>query len=303
MTGSSNIHLARGIALRHFGPEAEVVPAGLYNPNIFRVTAADVVHYLKLAKSPDDTGLRKEAVLIAMLRGQGVPVAPVRDHGKSAEDGREFLVMDSAGDTTVGHALARGDTASLQLCAEMGATLARVHGLRLPAAGDIRADGIVPLRPDELLNRLHSTADWLVERGLLRPEEAAAFRRIPMPSIDGTELCHGDFHAVHCLVTEDRITAVVDWESAWSGNSAIDLAVTHAYLNYYCPLEGVRSFLAGYAQVKPLPPDYDRVYLPARMAHALGLAKVWRLRARPGEARRAVELFRIYAKHYARAGG
>ena len=124
-----------------------------------------------------------------------------------------------------------------------------------------------------------------------------------MPTIDGTELCHGDFHAVHCLVRDGRITAVVDWEAAWAGNSMVDLAVAHAYLNYYCPLEAVRSFLAGYEQVKPLPVDYERAYLPARMAHALELAKIWRLRGRPAEARRAVELYRIYARHYALPGG
>src|SRR5437899_12695783 len=37
---------------------------------------------------------------------------------------------------------------------------------------------------------------------------------------------------VQCVVDQGRISAVVDWESARAANSAIDLAIPHAHLDY-----------------------------------------------------------------------
>ena len=76
---------------------------------------------------------------------------------------------------------------------------------------------------------------------------------------------HGDFHAVQCVVHDGHISAVVDWESAWSGNSAIDFAVTQVYLESYCPGDLLAAFVTGYLSQRTLPAGYQRDYLPVRM--------------------------------------
>jgi aminoglycoside phosphotransferase (APT) family kinase protein len=107
-------------------------------------------------------------------------------------------------------------------------------------------------------------------------------------------LCHGDFHPAHCIVGDARISAVVDWEKAWAGNSTIDLAMTHAYLDFYCLEEATARFLAGYAGSHSVPDGYEKAYLPVRMAQALGMVRAWDKQHRPGTLRRTVELYHSY---------
>ena len=106
----------------------------------------------------------------------------------------------------------------------------------------------------------------------------------------------------------------MDWEAAWAGNAAIDLAFTHAYLDFYCVSQtgdGVgraaqlsRCFFDGYTALRPLPADYATAYLPVRMAHALGVLRAWhawgpaawRNAVERQRVARVLELFRVYAR-------
>lgn len=289
--------LARTIAVRCYGVEPRIEQLTSLNNAVFRLRFPDGCKILKLAANPLNASIRKELMLIGLLGNQGVP-APIVEYedGEGTLVGRSFYVMNSAGEQTVGNWLAQPDTVARTLFTEMGSILARIHAITLPQAGDIQPEGIVPRDYQHEREKLNQRADWFAMQGLLEQEEAAQFKSLDMPPLDGVELCHGDFHTVHCIVHEGRIAAVVDWESAWAGNSMIDLAITHTYLDYYCPSELIRCFFAGYRALRSLPVDYDRAYLPVRMAQALGLVWVCYGQSLGPNVRRAMELFRTYAQ-------
>jgi aminoglycoside phosphotransferase (APT) family kinase protein len=299
MTTSDNAELAREICARCFGREALIEPLGGPNNAVFRLRFADGVHILKLARDTEARPLRKEYMLLELLSRYGIPVPHVEHSDLDAKTlGRPFLILANAGELRVADYLQVHTAQSQALCREMGELLGRIHTLVLSGSGDLQPEGYVPRDPAAYLQRLHALAGWVASQGLIDALEAEAFRALPMPDMSGTNLCHGDFHAVQCIVHEGRISAVVDWESAWSGNAAIDFAVTQVYLESYCPGDLLASFVTGYLSQRALPSGYQRDYLPVRMAQALALMRVMLTRGTPGYAARAVELFRAYLQSW-----
>jgi Ser/Thr protein kinase RdoA (MazF antagonist) len=296
---NNDIELAREICARSFGPETSIEPLGGPGGSVFRLRAADGLHILKLARTGDAGPLRKEHMLLELLGGSGIPVPSVEHSDLDASAvGRPFLILANAGELRVADYLQVNTAQSHALCREMGELLGRIHTLVLSGSGDIHAEGYVARDPGTYLQRLHALAGWAASQNLIDESEAETFRTLPMPDMSGTQLCHGDFHAVQCIVHEGRISAVVDWESAWSGNAAIDFALTQVYLESYCPGELLASFIAGYLSRRTLPPGYQHDYLPVRMAQALSLMRVMLARGTPEYVARAVELFRAYLQSW-----
>ena len=292
---TNDAELAREISVSCFGRNASIEPLGGPSSAVFRLRFADGVHILKLARNTEAHPLRKEHMLLELLARYGIPVPRVEHSDLDAKTvGRPFLILANAGDLHVADYLQVHTLQSHNLCREMGELLGRIHTLVLSGSGDLQPEGYVPRDRDAYLQRLHTLADWAASQRLIEQSEAEAFRSLPMPDMSGTNLCHGDFHAVQCIVHEGRISAVVDWESAWSGNSAIDFAVTQVYLESYCPGDLLASFVTGYLSQRTLPTGYQRDYLPVRMAQALALMRVMLTRGTPEYAARAVELFRAY---------
>ena len=288
--------LALAIVRDRYGvaPELERLPGT--NSAVFRLRVGEAPKVLKLAPSADAAKLQLELRIFALLAEHGLPAPTVEASDVTgALVGRPFILMASAGDRNVADCIAREDPATPGLFAEMGTLLARIHGITLPSAGRIQHDRIVPRDRAAVLGNLGRTADALVAAGLLTRDEASRLGGMPFPDLDGRALCHGDFHAVQCVVADDHVSAVVDWASAWAGNAEVDLAVALAYLEFYAKPELVSRFLAGYAAVRPLGVDHSRRTLPTQMAHAVVLAGVWLGRRRMPTARRAVGLFRGYA--------
>jgi len=298
------IELARRILAACGCEAAAIEPLARFNNPVFRCVLPDGVRILKVAKSADGIATRKELLLIEHLRRHDIPVPVVdRADADGTLAGRPFMLMRSAGEQTVAELLGPGAVAH-QLLVEMGTILARIHALptselALPADDRVSSEGVV-----RYLETLGATADALAGQRLLQAAEVARFRALAMPPAVGDSLCHSDFHAVQCVVNEGRIAAVVDWESAWIGNPLVDLAISHAYLDYYCPRALVRAFLSGYLSVREIPAEYGHAYLPVRMAQVLGMLRAWYTRgtevwhaAIAGQkVARAIRLFRLYAE-------
>jgi aminoglycoside phosphotransferase (APT) family kinase protein len=252
---------------------------------------------LKMAQGGDASALRKELAIIDLLHRGGLPAPAVEfaDPG-GVQLGRPFILMRSAGDRTVADWANNSDAEAPTLFAEMGNVLARIHGIGFRESGEIRDDGIVPLDAAAIRATSDQAADWAAERGYIARDEAARFRGLATPPLEGPALCHRDFHGVQCVVARGRIAAVVDWESAWASSPVIDLAIAHAYLDFYCAPPLLDAFFSGYAAARPLPDRYDRDNLPIRMAHALGMMKVWHEQGLEPNLRRTIDLFRAYAR-------
>jgi aminoglycoside phosphotransferase (APT) family kinase protein len=320
MIGTGDVALAREIARRLYGAEPRVEPIATFRNALLRIALPQGVKVLKLGPAEASDSIRKELLLIQLVSHHGIPVPVVElsdPHGDRF--GRPFLVMASAEERTVLDCANEPGDVAARLFGEMGRVQARIHGVRFPASGDIRPHGIEPSDPSRLVGELRDFADRLPAEGIVSPADAALFRGAAMPPAQGLSLCHSDFHGVQCVVAAGRIAAVVDWEAAWAGNPLVDLAFTHAYLDYYgvglaaeaAARAGAlrRAFFAGYASLRPLPPEYARDYLPVRMAHAIGMLRAWpglgevawgELRAR-GRVGNAAALFGAYARH-ARGG-
>jgi Ser/Thr protein kinase RdoA (MazF antagonist) len=291
--------LAGVIARRLYQAEAGVEPISRRDNAVFRLRLPDATVILKLGGSADAALLRKEAMLIGLLGRHGVPVPVIERADLEATCvGRPFLLLADAGQETVADWIVKPPELAGPLLTEMGSVLARIHALTLAGSGDIYHDRIVPRDTAVYRQRLTALAAWCVQQGLLADADAPPFESLPLPALEGARLCHGDFHAVQCIVSQGRISAVVDWESAWAGNPLIDLAVTHAYLDYYCPFELTERFFAGYNALRPLPPDYDRASVPVRMAQALALLRYWQRHGREPSAQRALELYRGYLRRW-----
>jgi aminoglycoside phosphotransferase (APT) family kinase protein len=213
--------------------------------------------------------------------------------------------MESAGDQTVMQHLKSAEL-SRGLLREMGVMLAKIHAITFSTAGDIQHNRIVPQDPHIFLGELYQAADKFQEQGLLEPAEVLLFKSLKMPQTDGISLCHSDYHTVQCVVQNGKITAIVDWESAWSGNPLIDLAIAHAYLDYYCPMELTRCFFDGYSLMQRLPNDYDLHYLPVRIAQVVGLLRIWERQGAEAwksaverkKVDRAIALYRAYCRKW-----
>lgn len=299
--------LARQIAGSCYGPDIAVERlAGSQHP-VFRIRAGDADKILKLAASRDSAGIAKELMLIELVGRCGVP-APRVEHADPSGDrfGWPAIAMASAGRRTVFDCIRQPGQTKYELFTEMGAIQARIHQIGFPGGGEIHADGIRPDAPRQYWDALCQWAGQLAAQQLLAESEADFFRSLPRPDAEGRQLCHSDFHAVQCIEDQGKITAVVDWESAWSGNPLIDLAITHAYLDFYAPPELVKRFFAGYTFAQPLPPGYERDYLPVRIAQTLGVLRAWHGRGpqawqtviKHGRVARVVELFRNYQRAY-----
>ncbi len=262
--------VAGAIARRYCGAEPEIALLSELNNLVYRVRGPAIDMILKLAKGPDGGVLRKELALFDLLDRHGVPVPAVKHADPDGSlMGQPFFLMESAGERTAMDWVARPDALAGPLFTEMGSILARVHGIALPE--NARPPGVSPRDPSATIGRVHAMADWAAAQGLLPADRVARFKALPVPPLGGEALCHGDFHAVQCVVRAGRISAVVDWESAWVGNPFVDVAVAHAYLEFYAPRELVQRFLDGYAATRELPLDYARTYRSVHMAHWLAL--------------------------------
>jgi Ser/Thr protein kinase RdoA (MazF antagonist) len=302
MVSVQHTRLARRIGREHYAAEPTLELLSAVNNLVFRLRLPDGDRILKLAGGEAGSErVRKELALVERLRAEGIPV-PTVEHAGTA-DGRAYFVMASAGDETVFDRLGRSDETSSSLFEQMGTVQACIHGVSLPRSGSPDASGIRPHDVPALLEGIRRWAESLAREGWLRTGEVERVAGLVPPDVEGTSLCHGDFHAAQCLVRGDRIRAVVDWESAWSGNPTVDLALAHAYLDSYAPPALVRRFLEAYGAERPLPAGYERDYLPVRVVHVLSVMRVWH-RAGPavwegavrgGRVGRALELFREYS--------
>jgi aminoglycoside phosphotransferase (APT) family kinase protein len=293
MQAEDNLLIARSIAGRLYGTGAVVEAVGGPSDSVFRLRMPDATRILKMARDTDGGAVRKEKRLIERLAHHGIPVAHVEY--AELEAARPFIIMLSAGERRAADYVNAPAALAQSVFQQMGELLARIHVVDLAAGPDQLGELIAPRDPHATLQRVQRLAQEAAREGWLDAREAHWFASLPMPPLEGRALCHGDFHAVQCIVRDGQISAVLDWESAWTGNGAIDLAVTQVYLECYCTADLLAAFFAGYLAQRQPPPGYERDYLPVRMAQALALVRVWKAQNAHAYAARALELFRAYA--------
>lgn len=289
--------LARRIAATCYEQEPEVELITQHSNAVFRLRFPDRSKILKLSKQLDNPLIRKELMLIALLHKQDIPVPSVEHADETGTlFGKPFFIMDSAGEQVVSYYLSKPPKLAYPLFAEMGSTLAKIHNITVSTSGYIWSSGIAPHNTETYWQSAYCQADWAIAQGVLNTDEVAVLKSLTLPTVDGLALCHGDFHPSQCVARDGKITAVVDWQGSWVGNCAIDLAIAHAYLDYYCSPELIKCFFVGYTSKRSLPSGYQLTYLPVRMLQSLAILRNWHNQGNPDYVERAVKQYRAYCR-------
>lgn len=160
------------------------------------------------------------------------------------------------------------------LAYEIGSLLARIHLNRAAGYGDLT-------QPDDLSSDPRDCFTMKFEEGLAECSNNLPHALIEqcrsycachidlLTSVDGPCMTHRDFRAGNLLVRDGKVQGIIDWASARGGFAQED----------FCQLEhggwptnssNKKSFLAGYASIRPVPDYHDMMPL-LRLGRAIAI--------------------------------
>ncbi|HEY3560671.1 MAG TPA: phosphotransferase [Kribbella sp.] len=115
--------------------------------------------------------------------------------------------------------LGEPSTASPAAWAAAGAAVRTLHDAPLPpwtgpSVDDIRA-------------RLDGECEWLIENGVLPAELVTRNREVAEAALRpwAPVFIHGDLQLSHVFTADDKVTGIIDWSEASSGDALFDLAI------------------------------------------------------------------------------
>lgn len=164
--------------------------------------------------------IETEAALMRLAAGAGVP-SPHVVHVLEPADGlgRGFLMDRVEGETIPRKILRDAAFAGLRprLARELGAILARLHGLPVAA--------LPPLAAVTGADELATMRETYARDGQPRPVFDLAFRWLAdhAPNEPAPTLVHGDFRHGNFIVDPNGVAAILDWELAHLGDPMRDL--------------------------------------------------------------------------------
>jgi aminoglycoside phosphotransferase (APT) family kinase protein len=211
--------------------------------------------------------MAKEVYVLGLLQdlGTAIPKILLADDTRSVID-LNYLLMTRLDGTLLGRREAELSAPELfAIYAEMGAALRRINDVTLDSFGYIGPNGVWTAHPS---NHAYMSAQF--DRKLTefctcggdpalaeRLRDGVAARRDLFGAAAIPRLCHYDFHAGNVLVTsqgEPRLSGIVDFENATSGDPLMDLAKA---LYYFTPKDAPKrqGLLAGYGSIER--PDWQ----------------------------------------------
>lgn len=233
---------------------AEGLEAGTVNTS-YRLVLGGRRFFLRIYEEQGPDGADQEAALLLHLAKAGVPT-PTPEAGRDGRRTRIVAGKPAALFRWVDGAMVCTNGVSVQHAEVIGGALARIH-LAGPPPG--RALGGGRFGPNEIMARCDrvATSRDEVARTLAEPlREAvcsvAARRRATKATSRG--LVHGDLFRDNVLWDRDRITALLDFESAHEGPFVFDLAVTILSWSFRDDFElpVARAIVSGYRSVREL---------------------------------------------------
>jgi aminoglycoside phosphotransferase (APT) family kinase protein len=217
---------------------AEPLGGGYRNENIRLVT--DGGSYVLRRYLPGDAArtCAIEAALAARLAAAGVPAAEViAADPEGSASGRPLLLARHMPGVMVSEALSRDPAAAAGLGAAAGRALAAIGAVTFPCGGAFTGPDLVPspeALPASLPEFLESCLRAGNAAGALSPAEIGRLRALaaaadPLARSVGRarQLVHSDYNGKNLLVVGGdgrwSISAVLDWEFAFSGSPLTDV--------------------------------------------------------------------------------
>lgn len=178
--------------------------------------------------------MAREHRVISALQGSSVPVPPVVAlvDDPSAGTGGEFYVMDLVEGTVLAHTSQNTTYTADELrtvSLELATLLAELHAIEPADVGlaDLgRSDGYL----DRQLRRWRTQLDGSRSRPVPSLDDLQERLAERVPTTRRSSIVHGDYRLDNVLVGDGpRITAILDWEMATLGDSAVDLGMLGLY--------------------------------------------------------------------------
>jgi fructosamine-3-kinase len=237
---------------------------------LHRIITPAARYILKLALDDGAGEFEIENVVVGKLKAAGLPTTEVRAFNIVPQQlPYPFLICDEA----PGHPLNSFENPETQampepILFELGKTIARLHEVQTQRAGFLDAkslgetmQGLLPDWPAYVRQRLDEHLKICRDICVIDEQEQSLIERQFVRGMDTfckspMRLLHGDLGHHNIFSDGQRITAIIDWEDALSGDPIFDVA----YWGTFVRDEMRARFLEGYQTVSPLPWDFEYRY-------------------------------------------
>ncbi|MCX6907638.1 MAG: phosphotransferase [Verrucomicrobia bacterium] len=269
--GASESQLAGVLQERFPGKPITLRPAAGQGNHITWLAAVDGTElFVRIEDGPErDDYIEVESRVLEEVRALGVPAPRVHDVDASRQRvpfAWQLLENIPHPDLNQLHKEGRLDVASV--AGDIGAAVARWQTVQPRGFGPFdpailrrenRLEGFHPRYEDYFFLHLDRHLRFLVERGFLTAQEAAEMkteieRHRGLLVLEQGCLVHKDLALWNILGTEKGIAAFIDWDDAICGDPMDDFSL----LGCFYDGKVLSRALAGYATVRPLPPDHRR---------------------------------------------
>ncbi len=282
--------LQRALERRFPGVPINLRPAdGQGNHRTFRLTAEETLNvqrstlnaqggtpstfgahgaFVRTEDGPErDNYFAVESVVTSELRQRGIPVPRVLACDCSrTETPFAWQVLEYVPFPDLNQHHKQGTLALEPVAETIGETVARWQELPVSGYGPFSAEaaratgrlvGLQPSYSHYLFLNLDKHLTFLTERGFFTARQCVAVleaisRHQDLLGISQGCLAHKDLALWNILGSPDHVAAFIDWDDAISGDPMDDLSLLGCF--YGAPV--IERALAGYARVRPLPPDH-----------------------------------------------
>jgi homoserine kinase type II len=231
---------------------AEGLEAGTVNTS-YRLVLGGRRFFLRIYEEQGLEGAEQEAALLLHLAAAGVPT-PTPEAGRDGARTRVVAGKPAALFPWVDGAMICTAGVTVEHAEAIGAALARVHLAGPPPGRALGGGRFGPVEIAARCDRVSSSRDESarVLAGELRERVRAIAARRDDSIPRG--LVHGDLFRDNVLWSSDRISALLDFESAHEGPFVFDLAVTILSWSFRDDFEltVARAIVSGYRSVRDL---------------------------------------------------
>lgn len=259
----------RALLMEHLGPVTALRDGGGQGNHLtFIGTVGTRDYFVRIEDGPEgDDYIAVESFVMAQVRACGVPTPEVY-----ASDARRqsypfaWQILEHVPQADMNEHLKAGTLDQPRVAAELGRLIARWQ--RVPVTGfgpfDVaqvvgegRLRGWHVAYSNYHYTRLDAHLDFLTQREFLTAAKAAEIRcafdeHRPLLALTAPVLVHKDLALWNVLGTEQKISAVIDWDDCIGGDPMDDLAL----LGCFHDGSFLRAAFAGYESEENFPPDH-----------------------------------------------
>ncbi len=262
--------MLRGVLTRHFGgaPAALRDGGGQGNHRTFVAGVDGHEYFVRIEDGPErDDYLTVESFVMGQVSAFGVPTPRVFASDATRRDVPfAWQILELVPEPDLNRHFKAGTLATETIARQIGGHIATWQALPVEGYGPFEVEevrshgrlrGLHASYPAYFHTRLDRHLDFLVRQEFLHSARAAEIRTAielhrPLLDLPAGCLVHKDIALWNLLGTASAITAVIDWDDCIAGDPMDDLAL----LGCFHDGAFLRPAFAGYAAVRPLPPDH-----------------------------------------------